>query len=456
VGPRAWQECNVNELTDLGRVDPISGFPVYKALLCEVEKVEAGQSKKIRVDSGEYERPATGHAKVARMSRAHKRIYLDHNATTPIDPEVAEVVKKHLDPSFGNPSSIYAEGRAARDALEGARRSVAQMINSTARRVVFTSGGSEANNLAIKGAAFANHGRKRHIVTTSIEHPSVLKTCGWLERFGFKVTYAGVDRSGIVDPDDIARAITTETCLVSVMTANNETGVIQPIREVAEAARARGVLFHTDAVQAAGKVPVDVEEIGADLLTISGHKVHGPSGAGVLYIRKGLELEPLVHGGSQEAGMRAGTENIAAIAGLGRAAELAVKRLSEMARVSVLRDRLEEALREVAPGMTVNGDVAGRLPNTLNVTLPGFRGEPVVLELDRRGVSLSSGSACRSGSPEPSHALIAMGLSDEEAHCALRFSLGIETTEEEIDAVAGLLSEVISETRNIVRFAPCR
>ncbi|MFQ5465834.1 MAG: aminotransferase class V-fold PLP-dependent enzyme, partial [Thermodesulfobacteriota bacterium] len=416
VGPEAWQKCNINALTDLTRYDAISGFPVYKALLCEVEKLGAGAGEKVRIGTGEYGGERVDNTPAAASAR---RIYLDHNATTAPDPEVVTVMDRHLDPSYGNPSSIYSEGRDARAAVEGARRSVARMINSTARRVIFTGGGSEANNLAVKGVAFANLAGKRHIITSTVEHPSVGRTCRWLEGFGIRVTRLGVDSTGLVDPDDLRAAIDDSTCLVTIMTANNETGVIQPIAELARIARERGVLFHTDAVQAAGKVAVDVEAAGVDLLTLSGHKFHGPKGVGVLYVAKGVEMEWLVHGGGQENGARAGTENVPAIAGLGKAAGLAVKRLPEMERVGRLRDRLEEEVLALAPGARVNGHAERRLPNTLSVTLPGVRGEPVVLELDRKGVALSSGSACRSGSPEPSHALTAMGLTDEEAHCAL-------------------------------------
>lgn len=456
VGPEAWRKTNVNVLTDLKRYDPISGFPVYKALLCEVEKVETGEGEgKVRIDTGEYGGKGLGKARAA-AAVPERRIYLDHNATTHPDPDVLSVMEAHLGTDYGNPSSIYTEGKNSKVAVEAARRSLAQMINSTARRLVFTGGGSEANNLAIKGVAFANLDRRRHIITSSVEHPSVLKTCRWLERFGFKVTYLPVDSTGLVDPDDLVSAINGSTCLVSIMTANNETGVIQPVTELAGIAHERGVIFHTDAVQAAGKVAVDVEATGVDLMTLSGHKFHGPKGVGVLYMRKGIELEYLVHGGGQEGGVRAGTENVAAIAGLGRAAELAVRRLPEMKRVGEFRDRLEEGILSLVTGAKVNGHRERRLPNTLSVTLPGVRGEPVVLELDHKGVAISSGSACRSGSPEPSHALTAMGLTDEEAHCALRFSLGLGTTAEDIETTVRLLNEVLNESKSQVRFVPCR
>jgi cysteine sulfinate desulfinase/cysteine desulfurase-like protein len=277
-----------------------------------------------------------------------------------------------------------------------------------------------------------------------------------LEHFGFTVTYLPVDGYGRVDPSDLERAITSETVLVSVMTANNETGAIQPIRELASIARSRGVLFHTDAVQAVGKIAIDVNELEVDLLTLSGHKLHGPRGVGALYVRQGVSLDALVHGGKQEHGLRAGTENVAGIAGLGKAADLAVRRLPAMAEIRNLRDRLERGIRDVLPGARLNGPRENRLPNTLNMTLPGLRGESMVLALDQQGVALSSGSACRAGSPEPSHALLAMGMCEEDAHCSLRFSLGPANTEEEIDRTVALLQWLIQDESAAVRFVPCR
>jgi cysteine desulfurase NifS len=454
IGPEAWQKCNINELTDLERYDPISGFPVYKALLCEVEKVVKGEGI-TPVDSGEVSIP---HAMMrGEDSPVYKaRIYLDHNATTPLDPEVREVMLNFMGDDFGNPSGIYNEGKRARFAVDTARRSVAQLLNCTARRIIFTGGGSEANNLAIKGLAFAFLEKKDHIITSSIEHPSVLSTCRWLERFGFHITYLNVDKSGMVMPDDLSLAITDKTFLVSVMTANNETGSVQPIARLLEIARHRGVLFHTDATQAAGKIPVDVKALGVDLLTISGHKLYGPKGVGALYIRKGVTPETLIHGGSQEGGLRAGTENVIGIVGLGKASELAVRRLPDVDRIRALRDRLEKGIKEIIPGSRINGHERERLPNTLNMYLPGIRGESLVLNMDQRGVSLASGSACRSGSPKPSHALTAMGLSEEEAHCSIRLSLGVNTTGGEIERAVGLIGAMVHDSAAAVRFVPCR
>ncbi len=449
LGPPAWRECNVNDLTDL-RYDPISGFPIYKTLLCQVTRVD-GSGEVVALDSGEGPTPDRTEAVVRAAPAA--RVYLDHNATTRLDPEVA------MDrPEFsGNPSSIYAEGRRAKAALDQARRRVASLLGTSARRIVFTGGGSEANNLAIKGLLLSADNEKRHVITTAIEHPSVLNTCRWLEDMGFEVTYLPVDRTGRVDPHDLAVALTERTGLVTIMAANNETGTIQPIAELAALARDRGVLFHTDAVQAVGKIGVDVEAWGVDLLSLSGHKFHGPKGIGALYVRQGVPLTPLVHGGSQERGLRAGTENTIGIVGLGRAVELAGSRLPDMeARVRALRDSLWAGLQAAVPDLRLNGHPTERLPNTLNVSLPGVRGESMVLALDQRGISLSSGSACRSGSPEPSHALLAMGLSEEEAHGALRFSLGIGNTADEIDRTVEAVAQVLRDAAGLVRFVPCR
>ncbi len=452
VGPQAWQDCNINELTDLDQFDPISGFPVYKALLCDVQKA-AGGSGTVRMDSGENTACAGVVPEPAVPVR--DRIYLDHNATTRPDPEVLRVMQEAAESAFGNPSGIYHEGRQAHGVIDAARRSVAQLLNCTPRRIVFTGGGSEANNCVLKGVALAS-ARRNHIITSSVEHPSVLAACAWLEARGCAVTRLPVDGNGLVDPLALETEISDRTCLVSIMTANNETGTIQPVRELAEVAHARGALFHTDAVQAAGKVPLDVEALGVDFLTLSGHKFHGPKGIGVLFLRKDARLEPLIHGGKQEGGLRAGTENTTAIAGLGKAAELASSRLFDGERIRRLRDRLEQAIRESVPGARVNGGGVVRLPNTLSMTLPGLRGESLVLALDRKGLSLSSGSACKSGSPKPSHVLLALGLSAEDAHCTIRLSLGHGNTEEEMDRAAVLLRETVEQSRSTVRFVPCR
>jgi cysteine desulfurase NifS len=448
LGTKEWRDANFNDLTDLKKFDPISGFPIYKALLCEVIKAGPGETKAI-VGAGEYSQ-----GKPTEAASDMQRIYLDHNATTPVAQEVKEAMLAAVD-LFGNPSSIYAEGRKSQTSLDDARRRVALLLNCTARRVIFTSGGSEANNLAIKGLMFSGED-KRHIITSKIEHPSVLNTCSWLETQGFAVTYLAPDTEGIIKPEILEEAIDDKTLFVSIMAANNETGAIQPLQELAAITHAHGGLFHTDAVQAAGKVSLDVEEIGADLLSLSGHKFHGPKGIGVLYVRKGIAIESLVHGGKQEQNLRAGTENVVGIAGIGKAAELAIQNLGEMKRVARLRDRLEEKFCEFVPGAKRNGPETMRLPNTLNITLPGIRGESLVLALDQQGISCSSGSACRSGSPEPSHALTSMGLSADEAHCALRLSLGYENTKEEIDRVIAAVDEIINSRQETIRFVSCR
>ena len=367
-----------------------------------------------------------------------------------------EAMLPFLETGYGNPSSIHTRGRDAHEAIEDARRRVARLINARPRRIVLTGGGSESNNLALKGIAFAHQDRGEHIITTEIEHPAVLQTCRFLERMGFRVTYLPVDSDGLVAPEALRNAIDDRTLLVSIMMANNEVGTIQPIKELRDISQERDILFHTDAVQAAGKIPVDVEELGVDLLSLSGHKFHGPKGVGALYVRKGVELEPLIHGGKQEHGLRAGTENVAAIVGLGKAAELASRALPRSQEMQKLRDRLEVGIRKLIPEARLNGHPQQRLPNTLNLTLPRLRGESLVVALDQHGIALSSGSACKSGFPEPTHVLIAMGRSEAEAHCAVRFSLSHDTTEEEIDQVVRALEQVLEETETTVRFLPCK
>ncbi len=453
LGPKAWQECNINELTDL-RFDPISGFPVYKALLCEVSRVpERGDV--LKIDTGE----SCANFPVPRTEgvSSQERVYLDHNATTAPHPEVREAMVRCLAGNFGNPSSIYREGREAKSAMEEARRKLANLLGATARRIIFTGGGSEANNMVIKGVALANRDARRQVITSAIEHPSVLRVCAWLEKLGFAVTYLPVDEYGQVRLKDLERVLGDNTCLVSIMAANNETGSLQPIKDLAALTHARGALFHTDGVQVVGKIPLDVEALGVDFFTLSGHKFHGPKGIGAAYLRKGCDLQPLVHGGGQEGGQRAGTENTPGLVGVGVAADLAAKRLSDMGfRVRGLRDDLWLGIRGIFPGARLNGHPEERLPNTLNVSLPGIRGESLVLALDQQGIAFSSGSACRSGSPQPSAALLAMGLSEEQAHCTIRLSLGIGNTREQIIRTLEALEAVKIESVTTVRFVPCR
>ncbi len=458
LGPKAWRECNVNELTDLNHYDPISGFPIYKTLLCEVTKAEGGAPSDRPKRLDEPERRDTCQVVEPAEVKPARQVYLDHNATTPVDPEVVEAMLPHLTEDWGNPSSIHARGIQARALVDAARRKVGQVLNCPARRIVFTSGGSEANNLAIKGATLALEQRGRHVITSAVEHPSVLATCRFLMERGYEVTSLPVDEQGLIAPQGLDEAIRPDTVLVSVMLANNEVGTIQPIAELAKIAHERGALFHTDAVQAFGRLPVDVAELGVDLLSVSAHKACGPKGMGALYVRKGIELTALIHGGGQENGLRSGTENVPGIVGFGTACELAQRRLTrgEMDRVAKLRDGLEAGIRALVPEARSNGHSTQRLPNTLNMTLPRIRGESLVLFLNQRGVHFSSGSACKSGNPKPSHVLLAMGLSAEQAHCAVRFSLGVATTQEDIDYTLACLSEVMRDTQSAVRFVPCR
>jgi cysteine desulfurase NifS len=456
VGSKAWQEWNVNELTDLGNYDEVSGFPVYKALLCEVVKVEAGTAATRRTAALAAEACGPVTLSVPMIRTPQRSIYLDNNATTRVADAVREAMLPFLDATHGNPSSIHGVGRDARDAVENARRQVGRLINARPRRMTFTGGGSEADNQALKGVAFAQREKGNHIITSTIEHPAVLETCRFLERVGFRVTYLNVDEYGLVHPDALRGALTAETTLVSVMMANNEVGTVQPIADLCAVAHEHGVLFHTDAVQAAGKVPIDVESLGVDLLTLSGHKFHGPKGVGVLYARRGVKLDPLIHGGKQEGGLRAGTENVPAIVGLGKAAELALQAAQDTGQMRQLRDRLESGVRGLIPDATLNGERERRLPNTLNLTLPGLRGESVVVALDQHGISLSSGSACKSGSPEPTHVLLAMGRDADDVHCSVRFSLSAETTEQDIDDTVSALAQVLEEMETTVRFLPCK
>jgi cysteine desulfurase NifS len=459
VGPRAWREWNVNELTDVQNYDEISGFPVYKALLCEVERVEeATQATRLSARSATAVCAAAPLQVQARPAPT-RRVYLDNNATTPVSDAVREAMLPFLGEKDGNPSSIHGGGRDAKSAVSRARRQLANLLGARASHLVFTGGGSEADNLALKGVAFARGHEGRHLITSRIEHPAILGAARFLETRGFDVTWLDCDPDGLVDPESLRRALRDDTILVSVMLANNEVGTIQPVRELAALAHERGALFHTDAVQAAGKIPVDVEELGVDLATVSGHKFHGPKGVGALFVRKGIELEPLVHGGKQEAGLRGGTENVPGIVGMGQAAEVAgqtVRQTSPGNGLTTRRDRLQARLEKLVPGSRLNGHPEKRLPNTLNMTLPELRGEALVVALDRHGVSLSSGSACKAGSPDPTHVLLAMGRSADEAHCSVRFSLSHETTDEDIDHTIAALERVLEETRTTVRFLPCK
>jgi cysteine desulfurase NifS len=456
VGPEAWREWNVNELTDLTRYDQISGFPVYKALLCDVVKIKEGSPENKRVTTKNICLSGDLFKVEERTKKPVRTIYLDNNATSAVLDEVQEAMTPYLNEVYGNPSAIHGVGRDARDAIDLARRQAGQLINARPRTIIFTGSGSESDNLALKGVAFNHWKEGNHIITTAIEHPAVLKTCRFLEKMGFELTYLSVDQKGIVDPEDLQKAIKHNTILISIMMANNEVGTIQSIKELCTHAHESDVLFHTDAVQAAGKIPIDVQDLNVDLLTLSGHKFHGPKGIGVLYVKKGIEIESLIHGGKQEGGLRAGTENVAGIVGLGKAAELVRSTLSKADKMAELRDKLHLGIKDIIPGTILNGDKDARLPNTLNLTLPGLRGESLVMALDQQGIALSSGSACKSGSPDPTHVLLAMGRSEEEAHCSVRFSLSHLTTEKDIQDTLTALKAVLEEMETTVRFLPCK
>lgn len=379
-------------------------------------------------------------------------IYLDHSATTPIAPEVLEAMLPWLREGYGNPSSIYRLAQEARGAVESAREEVANLLGAHPSEIYFTSGGTEANNWAIKGMAIASKGEGNHIITSKIEHHSVLKVCQYLEKLGFRVAWVDVDRYGVVDTNQIAKSITKETILITIMYANNEVGTIQPVEEIARLAKERGVPFHTDAVQVVGKIPVDVAKLGVNLLSLSGHKFYGPKGVGALYIKRGTKLHPFHHGGDHERGMRAGTENVPGIVGLGRASGIARKGIKDEKRIKQLRDRLWQGLSSRIGDLLLNGHSQRRLAGTLNICVKYVEGESMLLNLDMEGIAASSGSACTSGSLEPSHVLMAMGIPPEVAHSSLRFSLGRETTEEEIDKVIEVLPPIVEKLRAISPF----
>ncbi len=377
-----------------------------------------------------------------------KRIYLDYAATTPVHPEVMKAMLPYFTDAFGNPSSIYSYGQEAKGAIEEARVKVADLIGAENEEIVFTSGGTEADNFAIKGVASASERKRNHIITSSIEHHAVIETCRFLERRGFRITYLPVDEYGLIAPDDIRRAITDETILITVMQGNNEMGTIQPIAEVGKVAREAGIYFHTDAVQTVGHIPVDVNELGVDLLSMSAHKLYGPKGVGALYIRKGTKLLAFMHGGEQERRRRASTENVPGIVGFGRAMELARQEMTAEAEwLTYLRDQLIKGLEERIDHTRLNGHPLKRLPNNVNISVDFVEGESMLLNLDLEGICASTGSACSSSSLEPSHVLLAMGLSHEQAHGSLRFSLGKWTTEEEIERVLDVLPRIVTKLR---------
>ena len=378
------------------------------------------------------------------------RIYMDNAATTAVSPAVLEKMLPYFTDCYGNASSIHGTGRDARKALEKARRKVAAVLNCKPQEVYFTSGGSESDNWAIKGTAFANRKKGNHIITSAIEHHAVLHTCQWLEKQGFTVTYVPVDEYGQVDPKTVEAAITDQTILIRIMAANNEIGTLQPIKEIAGIAKAHKVYFHTDAVQAMGAIPVNVQDIGCDMLSLSAHKFHGPKGVGVLYIRQGTRIENFMHGGAQERGKRATTENVPGIVGLAEALTLATENLEEKsARIAGLRDQLIDGLTSAIPYTRLNGHRTNRLPNNCNISIRFVEGEALLLRLDLAGIAASSGSACTSGSLDPSHVLLAIGLPHEIAHGSLRFSLSDTTTQEEVDYVLNILPGIVEVLRSM-------
>jgi len=381
-----------------------------------------------------------------------QHFYFDHNATTPVAPEVLRDLTETLVEICGNASSIHHFGQAAKQRLEASRREIAGRIGSDPREIVFTSGGTESDNLAIFGIARKNLakgsiGLRNHVITSAIEHPAVLNACAQLEREGAEVTYLPVGIDGIVRLDDVKRALRSTTGLITIMHANNETGAVQPIREIGVLAHAAGAVFHSDGVQMAGRVQLSVRELGVDLYSISGHKFGAPKGIGALYVRKGTPLDPMLFGGHHERDRRAGTENVPGASALGRAAGLAV----DWGEIGILRDRLERGILSRVAGATVNGSIEQRLPNTTNIRFDGIEGEAIVIALDLRGYAVSSGSACSSGAVEPSPVLLAMGLSPEEARSSVRFSLGPENTEEEVD---GLIEAVEASVAHLRRISP--
>ena len=377
-------------------------------------------------------------------------IYLDHNSTTPVAPEVVEAMLPYFSCEYGNASSIHSFGQRARAAVERARESVAALIGARAAEIVFSSGGTESDNLAIFGIVGADSRARKHVVTTQIEHHAVLNACQALERQGIEVTYVPVSRAGVVDAQDVRRALHAETVLITVMHANNELGTVQPVEEIGRIAAEADVYFHTDAVQSAGKLPLAVERLGADLLSLSAHKLRGPKGVGALYVRKGTRLRPLFYGGHHERDRRPGTENVAGIVGLGRAAELAAANLAaDAARIAALRDRLEAELVARVPHARVNGAGAVRTPNTTNIVFPFVEGEALVIALDLKGVACSTGAACSAGAVEPSHVLTAIGLPADEARASLRFSLGHETAEADVEAAIGIIPSAVEHLREL-------
>ena len=381
------------------------------------------------------------------------KYYLDYNATTPTDPRVLDEMKPYFTEKFHNPSSFYRKAGEANYAIETAREKVAKLINADPKEIVFTSGGTESDNLAIQGTTNWLKEKGNHVITSKIEHPAVLNTCKYLEKRGYEITYLPVDPTGLINPGDLKKAVKNSTTLVSIMHANNEIGTIQSIKELSDIAHEKGVCFHTDAVQSTGKIPVDVKSLDIDLLSFSSHKIYGPKGMGVLYIKRGIKIDPTIFGGGHEHGLRAGTENVPGIVGLGKAAELAQLEMDkEEKKLRLLRDKIQKQIIEQIPEVIVNGDTEKRLYNTLNVSIKYVEGESILALMDQQGFALSSGSACSSKSLDPSHVLLALGLKHEEAHGSLRISLGKYNTDEDANELIKVLPPVINKLRGISPF----
>ena len=387
---------------------------------------------------------------MSERNKETKRVYMDYAATTPMHADVVQAMQPYFTESFGNPSSLYSYGQEAKGAIEEARGKVAALIGSKSEEVIFTSGGSEADNFAVNGTALARESKGNHIITSAIEHHAVLEVCKYLGKRGFEVTNLPVDSYGMVDPQEVRKAITDKTILISIMHANNEVGTVEPIEEIGKIARESGICFHTDAVQTTGHIPINVDELGVDLLSISAHKLYGPKGMGALYIRKGTKLLPLIRGGDQERRLRAGTQNVPSIVGFGKAAEIAWGEMPDEAkRLTQLRDRLIKGVLDRIDHTRLNGHPQRRLPNNVNIGVEFIEGESMLLALDFEGICVSTGSACTSSSLEPSHVLLAMGIPHERAHGSLRFSLGKWTRDEDIDRVIEVLPGIVDRYRRM-------
>lgn len=379
-----------------------------------------------------------------------RRVYMDHAATTPVDPLVVKAMLPYFSECFGNASSLHSFGRDAFEAVEAARQKVADLIGAEKNEIIFTSGGTESDNLAIKGVAYRNRDKGNHIITTSIEHPAVLETCRHMESEGFKVTYLPVDRFGIIDLADLEKAITEKTILITIMHANNEMGTIEPVEEIGRIAREHRVYFHTDAVQTVGKIPIDVKSMNTDMLSMSAHKIYGPKGVGALYMAKGIQCEPIIHGGGHERGMRSSTENVAGIVGFGKATELAKERMAtDMSYLTDLRNKLTKGVLESIQESYLNGHPSKRLPNNAHFRFTAIEGESLIMGLDAKGIAGSTGSACSSKKLETSHVLLAIGLNEVEAHGSLRLTLGRENTSDDVDYVLNALQEVVGNLRSM-------